>query len=559
MMTKDPYTGKINITNRPSDGAERRIYTGLAVTSTPVAGTLHTLRIEADDKIGVKDASRTLTLLGIDTAYQPVKIDQSKIKWSVTGVKTTVSGNRIRFLTAGNASILATYEGKTAHLNIPVQESLYEMEINPEKIQTGFNKETSITVNGVTKDGYRVKIHPSDLKWSFDQKFGSFTSEGKFKSAGTSGEILLKAKFDGIESTIAASIGEISTLLNSFDSDLSTAVSTPEELPGISRYELTPNGKEGMGGLLTYDFTLTPLPRTAALAFADGGIPLEGYPDKVSLWVNGSSGNGHQLRIKFMDSRGLYFNKDLATSVDWEGWRYLEADLPKGMKGPLKVSRIFVTEDNSVLQDTGAIAVDELKSISYVTTNTIVPPTPSKFIPLAQMKHSKSSGELFSFAKPTGTEKVTLPTSAYSMQWPMDAKVGYSEKKIGDTTVITLFNSGGYIRKVNYKQWQSLLSLKNRIKTKKVLIVTSDSLVFEDSLEKDLFYTTLEYLKEKKGVKSIAIVSPNGTSSVKAYRGAQLVAISSVIEGYPEKTLPYLTVKAEPTGFTFQLNKLTLQ
>ena len=88
MMTKDPYTGKVSITNRPSDGAERRIYTGLAVTSTPVPGSLHTIRIEADDKIGVKDASRTFTLLGIDTAYQPVKIDASKIKWSVTGVKS---------------------------------------------------------------------------------------------------------------------------------------------------------------------------------------------------------------------------------------------------------------------------------------------------------------------------------------------------------------------------------------------------------------------------------------------------------------------------------------
>lgn len=592
MMTKDPYNGKLTTANFPSDGGERKIQTGLAVTSVPTTGQLHDLRIKSDDSIGVKDGTRIMTLEGVDSAFQPIKIDQAKVKWSVIGVKAKVAGNRITFLGAGNAKISASYGGKTANLSMNVQANLYKMEILPDKIKAGFGKVVPMTVNGVTKDGYHIKLHPSDLKWTFDSKFGSFTADGAFKAGNLEGETVFKAKFDGIEGSIVVSVGEIVTPLNNFESDMSTSMASPEEFPAIARYELTPAGRDGsLGGMLSYDFTQTDKPRTAAIAFVNGGLDLAGYPAKVGVWVNGTGGNGHELRVKFMDSRGLYFNKTLARSVDWEGWRYLEADLPTNMKAPLKISRIFITEEHPVLQDTGSVIIDDLRSIEYIDKGTVAPATPTKFVAIEKMKHTKAKGDLFTFMNPrspadTVLQKdspelaslvASLPKSKNSAVWPLTLTKAYSESVIGNTLHMTLSNPGGYIRKVDYTQWQKLLSLKNRIKSKQILITTTNDLVFEDKLEKELFFKTLETLKQRKGVRQIVIVSPGDVNRIETYRGCQLISVAKDMTLADSKStaatngatgapvtidpalVPYVTIKNEPNGMTFQLNSIKLK
>ena len=65
-------------------------------------------------------------------------------------------------------------------------------------------------------------------------------------------------------------------------------------------------------------------------------IEIPGYPEKISMWVYGD-GNTHWLRAQLRDSKGtigLDFT-DQTTGVDFKGWKYLEASVPKGRTLPL--------------------------------------------------------------------------------------------------------------------------------------------------------------------------------------------------------------------------------
>ena len=80
------------------------------------------------------------------------------------------------------------------------------------------------------------------------------------------------------------------------------------------------------------------------------------------------------LRANLYDAAGgAAKTVNLATAVNWTGWRYVEADIPAGLVMPLKFFRLYVVETVPTRQYSGRIVVDDL-TVRGAPPVTVTPP-----------------------------------------------------------------------------------------------------------------------------------------------------------------------------------------
>ena len=123
--------------------------------------------------------------------------------------------------------------------------------------------------------------------------------------------------------------------------------------------------REGSGSLkLFYDFTTDVAGTKAAYAVAQTPISIKGTPNEIGVWVVGD-GNTNWLRGTLIDGSGNKHTIDF-TSMDglnWTGWKYVTAEVPSNIVGPLKFEKIYVTQPNAALQSKGQLYFDQLQAI----------------------------------------------------------------------------------------------------------------------------------------------------------------------------------------------------
>lgn len=124
-------------------------------------------------------------------------------------------------------------------------------------------------------------------------------------------------------------------------------------------YEPARNGKKGLK--LSYDFSVSNGETAAAYMKKNEPFLLHGDPIGIGAWVYGD-GNGHWLRGYIYDGKGNRHTINFTGEgeLDWTGWRYVKADLPKNLEKPLKFSEMYLVEPNRNKQGQGAIYFDGL-------------------------------------------------------------------------------------------------------------------------------------------------------------------------------------------------------
>ncbi|TJY42563.1 hypothetical protein E5161_06825 [Cohnella pontilimi] len=151
----------------------------------------------------------------------------------------------------------------------------------------------------------------------------------------------------------------------------SSANAVSVKLESISRPEPVPYGF--YAAKLSYDFTGTTGTSAAYLNFRDpggaAGRTLQGVPKKLGVWVYGDAAN-HWLRAQVQDGAGAKTAIDFtsSTGLNWSGWKYVTANLPAGMVGPVKLNQIYVAETKDNNKNKGALYFDQVSAFNSDTT-----------------------------------------------------------------------------------------------------------------------------------------------------------------------------------------------
>ncbi len=503
MLARDPYTAAHEVVNYLSDGGQRQIYNGLALTYKPVTtGKLQSISLSAPGSesynfgtsiAAVVGLPLELKVLGVDTGFSSYDA-VGKASFTAVGLEGEFKNGAFIPSKPGNGTIIANVEGKKAHINVHVSARPVRLLAEQNGDKFSFSVETD--------DGYRAYVPTSSVSAYINGDFARYdAASGKIVplKEGHAGYVtftyyftdydVLSCSFrisSGVSKNVVARLGDVKF----------------RQTPGFVELAKSPE-RDGNSLMMRYEAgaqAITPTERSL-IARIEEPVKISKGTNKLSFEVFGANqGELSAVAVLFPADKygkpGSEINVPIFNSVDWNGWRTVQTD--------------FIPKNDYVL--------------SEIVLSTPYNPNSASDLVLEPVYFESalySSQQSYTGFLPKEIERVKKYTdytfdgaAAYSISYGENSdESGAAENAEADNTLgnaftyIEIDNSGGFIRnKSDGAQWKKLISeVSNSVKP--ILIKFSSTYYFRDPLEREL----LLELAEDSGQPVILLF--------KAYRG----------------------------------------
>ncbi|MCZ7456518.1 phosphodiester glycosidase family protein [Streptomyces sp. WMMC940] len=372
---REPGSDTVQVENGPSDGTERSVPNGLALTASDGSGELRGYRVETAMDPGTAPTAdpvrgghpervfpgltRRLTAAGYDETYGPAG---GAPRWYTENPLAGRVGTDGVFTArrSGDTHVTARRGSTRGTIRLTVLDDLDRIRASERRVAlAGVEASGRFGVLGFDAHGTSAPVEPADVRLDYDRSLfdiapdteGGFTvrARGAEPAAGR-----VTATVAGRSTVIAVTVGLAAREVASFD-DAGRWTFTAARASGS--VAPTADGRTGTGLDIAYDFTRSTATR-AAYASPPGQIPVDGQPQSFGLWVKGD-GNGAWPTLHLKDSAG---SDQLLRGpyVTWTGWRHVEFAVPAGVPYPLRVHRFYLAETAADRSYTGRIVVDDL-------------------------------------------------------------------------------------------------------------------------------------------------------------------------------------------------------
>ncbi|MFZ5989094.1 MAG: phosphodiester glycosidase family protein [Bacillota bacterium] len=515
MVARKPGTNDIQIVNAPSDGAPRAVANAIGIFSICPPSSLEGLIIDTADTNVFVNTSREFTVRGYDTYFNPLTIDESQVKWSVTGIKGTFRGNVFYPETEGEGTVTASIGNITSSINVRVLGSPSQLTLSEKSLYLNMDKSKTLSIIGRDKSGYSAYINPLDVNWSLSGDIGKL-DKNKF-TAVKNGTGYISASLGSTHAYCAVSVAsETMEIKDSFEAPNGSFLSAPSTVPGS--YEISSEQKTAgnSSGKLTYDFSNLEGTRAAYLVFANEGISLSSNTTKIGLWVYNPHENTNWLRAEVYDSSGKKHLVDFTRDMYWTGWKRVEASLAD-IKSPSKLTKIYIAQVNPVA-DFGSIYFDDLdvKTATYPTIeagkipqDTIPSDEANKQVDFKDESNSHKFTVFSGKTQPENllekllvselSEKTAADTNLVNTQI-ITGEAVYKSYDIENSRIIQLNTTKAGIRESAAGQWQWFLDKLTSFEGDNIFIFMKDSPgSFSDKMEADLFKKVIVDWRKKTG------------------------------------------------------------
>ncbi|MCP2256805.1 Calcineurin-like phosphoesterase [Streptoalloteichus tenebrarius] len=383
LLARQPGDSAVTVHNAPSDGGERPVPNGLGITASG-SGRLAGFRVAP--AVPGRHAERVLAGLtrrmvahGHDEVGGPVVTEP---RWRVVpSSAASVEGRQetavFRAGHPGTATVVAgqgRVEGRTelTVLGPPVRVATDAGRVS----LSGQGARGRFRVLGHDAEGFGTWVEPGDVALDYDQRVVRISPDrdGFVVEAVTeSGATTVTARVGGLVTRFGVTVGTRPHLLSTMDKIGEWLASVHPAVVGARLS--TADGRSGDGGAVALDYRLTGTTATrAAYVNAAPALALPEGTQRVGVWTQGD-GRGAWLRMTLLDATGTAATVDLARSVDWTGWRYVDAAVPPGLTGAIRLSRIYVVETDRNRQYEGRVVLDDLTA--HLAPPLDVPPDPA--------------------------------------------------------------------------------------------------------------------------------------------------------------------------------------
>lgn len=384
LLARAPGADGVELVNDPSDGWERPVPNGLAITAPVGSGlpagyrvtttadpdtapTLDTVPGGHPDRV-FPGLSRRLTAFGYDETFGPARVDgvdQPRWQSGDPEVGTVSDDGVFTALRPGTTEVTASGpDGATGATKLTVLGELARITPTARRVALADpDAEATFGIVGQDEVGDSAPVEPGDVDLTYDASL--FTVEPDAASGGFTVTAASDEEFTA--GTVTARVGDVTTTL---------AVTVGLEDRGVADFEDAaswtfsharadgslapePDGREGTALRMTYDFGLSTGTR-AAYATPPADIPVEGQPSSFTLWLRGD-GNGAWPSLHLRDAQGTD-HVLRGAYVTWQGWRPVTFEVPEGVAYPVVVHRFYLAETRADVQYTGEVVVDELRA-----------------------------------------------------------------------------------------------------------------------------------------------------------------------------------------------------
>jgi hypothetical protein len=357
---------KLSVLNAPSDGHERAVANGLFLyTTAEAAGPPRRVVINDGKPVTtVPGATADVPVYATDAAENPAT-GTPEVRVEPSSLATWQNG-RLTVNRAGNGVIVARDGHATATTPLRVLSRLNSVAISPDQPDAvnGATQQFTVTGNG------SIPIPPETAHWTVSPAgLGSVDAHGLFTAAATgSGLATVTATAGGASASTTVAIGSVSALIDDM-SDIAgwTLRNTTGQPADMSFADgVVPPGSKASGSL-QLSYTVPGGPGVKQLVLSSKAT-LQAKPDAegknptgIGLWVKGDA-SGINLAESYIGADGLTTTL-YPTTVTWKDWRLVVAQLPAGLKFPLKISFIDFLGINAATTMSGTLAVSGLQAL----------------------------------------------------------------------------------------------------------------------------------------------------------------------------------------------------
>lgn len=409
------------------------------------------------------------------------------------------------------------------------------IQIEPSKLQMDANSTKKVQLYGVDQDGYRIPLSPSRVTW---QSSGGGVS-GLADQITSQGEAVatLTANYNGVT-------GKMEVIVGSSVKPIDSLETTPVQWGGDTSSvkgkvepskEVKYHGEQSMK--MTYTFDKSTNKQVAYTVFPEPiTLPEDTYA--LNMWVH-AKGQGDILKVQLKDAAGKTHYLKLSDGLTHDGWKYLSAVLPKEVKLPAEVVKVYTYANSVSEKRTSAVYFDHL-SITRGSEG-------GKELAVRK-DHLFDSRYKQTLQGPTGSQyqiKVAGPTKINSMILSNDAKGQVGAKLSKETDLLLQASSQnidfgvkvptytynnqlnevlhkdvqilfagtdqGGLRMTDPNQWTKLKNVIEQNTNRHLVLVMSQNPLtqFKDAREGKAFHDYLKAQGEKTG-KAIFVVTTGG-------------------------------------------------
>jgi hypothetical protein len=582
-MAIRPVNGPVaEFVNKPTE--QRNVVNGIGVFSTAPKASMDRLELRVDSDHLFPASSTNLTLRGFDRNSNLYNIDPASVKWSVTNGIGRIENGRFIGTSSGRGEIVATYDGVSATATIQVLNPPVELRTSIDSISLAPGGSISIgSIIGLDEIGREGLLSSSQVSFRTTGDIGS-VQDGVFRAASKPASGMLIITSGNANKAIPVSIGVVQKQVTSFEDNLAMGFSGyPSSVKGsISVINEAFEGTKAVE--IIYDFSEGSGTRAAYLDFKSSsrGLPLDGSPQKLGINVLGDA-SGVWLRGTILDSKGNPHVIDFTKSMDFDDWKYLEAQLPGNLSYPVSLQRIYVAEVNTEKFPVGRIVVDDLISFTTLPLDMSSVPESTRIVdPL----HKPAQGggvkvSVYSEPKISGNTLLAKVVSSHRLKGLTEAlSASNIGVQIGDMTsafrgaithtstisggsaygkaqadgvyVINLQATADGIRAANSTQWTQLIRDLDQRPEPNIIISISRPVFgtdgFNDKMEAELFHSLL--VDQMENGKNVFVVQSDGKNSATLKDGVRYITLTGARISTPDDFVDYSYAEFVVNGST---------
>jgi len=390
-VAKLPGEKQRKVINLPSDGGERKTANGILLVNKAAEGQPSKLVIQPQMERVLVGTTIRLKAAAIDANYHPATWNGTA-QWKVNDglAEIDAEGN----FTAGEKTGIAQITADAGELHgqgqVEIVDELTQL-VFPDVIKT-FTPGQSVPLSvKALLDGKVIRATNDKLEWRVEGTIGSIDQNGVFTATDKNEQIgKIYVKYHNIETSMEVKVGLPPVILEDFESGISRYLTqSGDRFVSVRLSEETDEDFVRFGdkaAKLEYDFrgTIGTSGAYIKAKSANDYVTIPGYPERIGVWVYGD-GQKHWLRSGLRDGNNAAINIDFVSQtqgIDFVGWKYLEAEVPKGRPLPLKVeSPIRYMETNNANKTAGVIYVDQLRALYGPSDEDLNPPIIKDFKP----------------------------------------------------------------------------------------------------------------------------------------------------------------------------------
>ncbi len=366
MAVRKQGDAAVKLVNSPSDGRERYVGNSIQLVSEAPISQPSVIKFTDTSVKIFKNSSFKPNFYAMDKYYNLLTPDLSKVKYGADGktAKIAKDGTYTSGSKAAKSYVDVVYGNAKGRMPVEIVDKVSSLVVTNEFVHLDPGEKVQMQIKALDENGASIIISPSAVKWAVAGGIGTVDAKGVYTAGKKNGPGKISAVIGTATAEVGAKTGKTPVIVADFGTLNNVEAKFIRSTAAVRHNQKDEPVKSGKISLkLDYNFENT-IGTSAAYVSFKAPVKIIGKPIELGAWVYGD-GAKHWLRASYTNAAGekKVLNFTESGGLDWQGWKYVYADVPKDEKYPIALEQLYLAETEQTRKNVGSIYFDDVMAI----------------------------------------------------------------------------------------------------------------------------------------------------------------------------------------------------